>query len=601
MLFSNYNLCLLPLSISLSLADWLGPTFPAPLDLSSEDSLVRAAWEDLSSTLDTYLKDGKRSDALSDLTGSEKVTWSTGMWSLHDPAASEFQYHWTSPEIANAEYGTNQVDGDSIYRVASVSKLITVLAGLVELTDEEWNRPLSEAIPGLGSGGDGGPLDAPQWDKITPWALANQQSGITTFGLPLYDLIGQTYTVAALTTNTSITALETADGFPPELWSSLGPCTDQLDPYCEADDFIASVKSFHPNFLPWTTPAYSNFGLMMLGLSISNITGKTYGDIYSSAIFGPLGMSSSLDNAPTEGADFDRSVIPGDPEVSFITPGSQITVPSGGILSTINDLAKLGLGILNSTLLTPEQTREWMKPHTHTASLTYSIGAPWEIVRYIHPDTGKVTDIYTKLGDSGPFGGILALIPDYNAGFSFLNAASNQTLRSPVALNVINRIAESIMPALEAQARVEANRNFVGKYVCSDSSLNSSVTVSLNESTIDGPTSGGLSISSWISNGTDMLPFFGDIKPQILPTIPKQGDGSGQVAFQATYRPQWNSYPAAQLGPFSGFYDSNFDWASIDQNRYGGKGVGLFVFDVDADGEAKAVKTPSTKVTLKKK
>lgn len=50
-----------------------------------------------------------------------------------------------------------------------------------------------------------------------------------------------------------------------------------------------------------------------------------------------------------------------------------------------------------------------------------SIGAPWEIVRYVNPETGKVTDIYTKLGDSGAYGGQVAIIPDYGCGWTFLN------------------------------------------------------------------------------------------------------------------------------------------------------------------------------------
>lgn len=594
---------LLLLSLSLSSAEILGPMFPAPTDLSSDDSLVKAAWNDLSKTFDDYLKEGKNTTAMADLVGTENVTWSTGLFSLHDAGASDLQYHWTSSEIANARNGTNKVDGDSIYRTASVSKLITAFVGQIELTQKQWHTPLSKLIPGLGKGSDGkNALAAPQWDVITPWALANQQAGVTTNGIPIFDLIG-TYLLKSLTGNASLTALETAAGFPPEPVEVLGPCTEIEMPFCQAEDFLDSVRSLHPNLLPWTTPAYSNFGFMMLGLAISNATGRSYNDLYMKDIFEPLGMPSTFVDAPTGGPDFDRGVIVGPtPETGgFVNTGSQITIPSGGILSTINDMAKLGIGIMNSSLMTPAQTREWMKPHAHTASMSYSIGAPWEIVRFVHPTSGKVTDIYTKLGDSGPYGGILALIPDYDAGFSLLNAAMDPSVRSPVALNIISRITEAIVPALEAQAMAEAKKNFVGNYACPDGSLNSSLAITLNETTIEGSTAPSLSVSKWWSNGTDMVDTtFGEIKPQLQLYIPKDRTGAGKIVFQTQLNPQWNTYTAAEMGPFSGFYQSNFGWAQVDQSRYAGNGVDLFIFDVDAEGYAGSVRTAGTEATLKR-
>lgn len=594
-------LLVLATTTAITTAEVLGPVFPAPTDLTSSTSLVKAAWTTLSATLDAYLNGGVNTTSTLTLTGADNVTWSTGLFSLHDAAAAaDLQYHWTSSEVATANYGTRQVGGDSIYRIASVSKLITAFVGQLELTVELWNTPISELIPDLGDGGDGeNPLDAPQWTKITPWALVNQQSGVTTNGLPVADLIGKAYAPIALATNTSITELETSDGLPPVELSALGPCTDITDPICQVRAFLPSVRDLHANFQPWTTPAYSNFGFMLLGLAISNATGKSYDELYLGSVFEPLRMSSSFVNPPSGGADFDRSVIVGaTPEAGgFNIPGSQITFPSGGLLSTTNDLAKLGIGILNSTLLAPEKTREWMKPHSHSASLTYSVGAPWEIVRYVHPDSGRVTDIYTKLGDSGFYGGILALIPDYNAGFSFLDAASNAQ-RSSVALNIISVIAETIVPALEAQAQAEAKKNFVGEYHCQDGALNSSLTIAFNETTIPGPSAPALSISRWISNGTDMTPFFGNIQPQLQLTVPKQVEGPGPVAFEAYVSPQWNAYANAGLGPFSGFYASNFGWAQVDMQRYGGFNLGSFDFDIDGEGKATAVRTAGTRATL---
>lgn len=166
-------------------------------------------------------------------------------------------------------------------------------------------------------------------------------------------------------------------------------------------------------------------GFRVLGAAISEFTGKPFDTLYPDAIFGPLSMASSYVNAPTSGPAFnDHGVVVGFPGVldgSWSFAENNFAVPSGGILSSVNDLNKLGLALANSTLLDPALTREWMKPHSHTASLTTSFGAPWEIVRYVNAETGKVTDIYTKLGDSGAYGGQVAIIPDYGCGWTFLN------------------------------------------------------------------------------------------------------------------------------------------------------------------------------------
>lgn len=79
----------------------------------------------------------------------EDVTFSLGLFSIHDRAAAELQYHYASPEVVKAPNGTHKVDGDSIYRIASVSKLFTVYAGMIELSSEDWNRPITEFIPEL--------------------------------------------------------------------------------------------------------------------------------------------------------------------------------------------------------------------------------------------------------------------------------------------------------------------------------------------------------------------------------------------------------------------------------------------------------------------
>ncbi|BDD59023.1 hypothetical protein MAP00_004257 [Monascus purpureus] len=597
-------LSLLSVYITGGLADYLGPINPAPADLTSGESHAASSWANLASAFDESLKNAGGTSGV--LAGLENLTFSAGVFSLHDPAATNLQYHYTSPEIANAPSGTGNVDANSIYRIASVSKLITVFAGLLELSNEDWNRPLIDIVPGLEEAvhqykGEREAVYNAQWDKITPWALASQMSGVTTLGIVGTDLLAE-YLVA-LALGLPATDPVGEEGFPPVDASKLGPCWSFENAFCDPYDLAQEINDQQPIFLPWATPSYSDAGFMLLGMAIANITGKPLDAVYQESVFDPLGMTSSYSNHPTGEAEVARSVISGDPDAGFALDGGS-TTPSGGLLSTINDLTKLGIGILNSTLYPSDFTRKWMKPITHTASLSYSVGTPWEIIRYAHPSTGKVTDIYTKLGDSGNYGGALVLIPDYDAGFCFLNANSDMAFRSTAALVVLDHITDTIVPALEAQATAEAMRNFVGTYVSTDPNLDSSITISFNESTVPraAPT---LSLSSWISNGTDVLasPLYDGDRPQLLLSIPNQFVGAGKVAFRLSLNTQYNIYTAASgsgVGPFSGEYYTNFGWFSTDNMHYAGNAGNLFVFDIDESGRATAVNPVGMKVTLER-
>ncbi|KAJ5554430.1 hypothetical protein N7513_004389 [Penicillium frequentans] len=588
-------------------ADYLGPTYPPPVDLSSQQSLVTAAWKNLTTTLDSYLKYNPSGSATAVVSGIQNTTFSTNLFSIHDPNAAKLQYHWTSPEIASSNNGTNKVNGDSIYRMASSTKLYTTYAGMIALTEEEWNLPLTQINPlfaeAVAKSED--PIWHVEWDKVTPWALASQISGIPRQGWPALDTLYNftIYDYLGLPTEDPVTAW----GLPPTDITTLGPCWNPKEP-CNGPDFIRSVRDQPPAFLPWQTPMYANDNFMMLGLMISNITGQSMSDIYQKVIFDPLNLTSSFSSPPTSSADLARSVIAGPPESGFLVD-VPVTTPSGGLFTSSNDLAKFGIAILNSTLLPPNTTRKWMKPHSHTASLTYSLGAPWEIIRYLNPSTGKVTDLYTKLGDSGYYGANIVLIPDYNAGFSIL-AASTGAQRDAATNLILDSITSTILPALEAQAALEATRNYVGTYESTDSTLNSSITVAFNQSSVITSKS-GLSITRWISNGTDVLAsdlFLGG-RPRLLLSIPKQtGDGKeGQVAFQVTPQPQLWSYFASgakrldTVGPFTGQYNTNYDWLVADAAHYAGLGMNLLIFDVDQVGNATSLRPAAQRVTLQKK
>ena len=448
-----HALRLLPICITGTLADFLGPTYPAPVDLTSNKSLLPASWENLTSIFDAYLKENQ-SIALESVSGVEKVKISVGLFSTHEPVAAKLQYHYLSPAMVNASQGTTKGDGVSIYRMASVSKLFAVFAGLLEFTNEDWNRPLTDVIPGLadfarGTAGEEDPVHKVKWDKITPWANVAQVTGVPGLGLAAADVL-YTYEVAAGS------GLGGLGGPDPEL--------------------IVNNRFQPPSFLPWTIPDYANDGFILLGITISNITSKSMATTYRESIFETLGVTSSNPNPPTGEASLARSFIAGDFALGFLKGG--ITIASGGLLSTINGLAKLGVEILNTTFFQADLTRKWMKSITHTAclSFSYSVDGPWKVVRYIHPC--KVTKLYIKPCNSGCYSGCLVLVPKYNAGFRILDASPNYTLCDSVSNIASDSVTNLIFSLLErAPFALPASNIAIWFNPAGGSSLNSSVNV----------------------------------------------------------------------------------------------------------------------------
>lgn len=570
---------------SVALADFTTPTYPTPADLSSNYSLVHAGWKNLTSTWDRHLQGKLNVSAAAAFAGVENVTFSVGLFSLNDPLALKLQYHYTASEVKTALVGTRKVDEDSIYRVASVSKLITTFAGLLELDDKDWHRPLAQINPAFKRQRKNATavdvIKTIEWDKITPWALASQLSGLPTLGF-----LGDSY-------NESLASVM---GGPVVNTSTLGACVAKLynDPSsldCSTAEIISSLRDLPPNFLPWSTPVYSDLNFMILGLVISDLTNKSIADVYRSSVFTPLNMSSS--STKSQNATLPREVVVGAPAAYLALDAFPSTVPAGGVLSSLGDLQRLGLGILNNTLLPAEATRRWMKPVSHTPSLSYSIGAPWEIYRFVHPGTGHVTDIYTKLGDAGNHGAALALIPQYDAGFAFLNAASAEAapLRSDIALGILDAVTATVLPALEAEALAEARRNFIGEYKSlAGGKVAASLTVGFNASTDPTDVHSGLVITEWTYNGTDILKvWFGSDRPRLEQSIVRHGeDGKPrQVAFIASTYHQTPTYEAAgTTGPWTGFYHSNGDFVYTDQQRWAGQPVRELVFELDGKGAA---------------
>jgi hypothetical protein len=103
-------------------------------------------------------------------------------------------------------------------------------------------------------------------------------------------------------------------------------------------------------------------------------------------------------------------------------------------------MTTLGQSILKSTLLTPLQTRRWLKPATLASDIKETVGYPWGIRRITLNDSQPYNIItsYNKGGGIGSYYSDLTLIPELGIGFSVL-IAGDKTLGSLGVATMLGR------------------------------------------------------------------------------------------------------------------------------------------------------------------
>jgi hypothetical protein len=235
-------LFLVPLCITPALADHVGAKYPQPVDLSSNKSTIPAAWRKVTWNLQKHLDAAGTNQTFGGLLGLENLTFSIGMFSLNDPAATDFQFHYTSTEVAQEPSGTNEVDGDSIYRVASITKLFTVLTGLLELNSGDWDRSIAEVFPSITetarNTSERNAIDSIEWHRITLNTLASQISGLPT------NPFGSDQLVQFFLAEED----PTAAGYPPLDINDFS----EFGYYTNMSSYLPELALYRPNFLPWS-------------------------------------------------------------------------------------------------------------------------------------------------------------------------------------------------------------------------------------------------------------------------------------------------------------------------------------------------------------
>ncbi|KAI9687086.1 MAG: hypothetical protein M1822_002496 [Bathelium mastoideum] len=556
----------------------LGPVFPPPKNLNA--SVLQDAFQNLTQTLNDAIAVGNSTHGPVD----NDTAYAVQFFSSYE-ATPAFQWYYTPLSIRNGSFGTKNVDGDSIFRIGSVTKLFTVYALLAEVGDLYWDQPVTQFLPELDQQSQESqtdPINFLRWNDVTLGALASHLAGVTR------DLESDGGISAGLSSS-----LLLQFGLPLLSQSEMPSCFENTTSLCDRSQFLAALSTRQPVYAPNTTPIYSNTGFQILAYALESIAGRPLSEILQERIFSPLSLSSTFTTAP---ANDSQGVIPGDPGSSGWNFGLSMANGYNGIYTSASDLATVGKSILNSTLLSPNITRAWLKPVTHTSSMTLNIGRPWEIARQtLDAPYEHVTDLYTKSGVSIMYQSRIALLPDYNVGWVTMSAG-------PGDETVIDElILDALVSKMEAAAREQAASVYSGTYTAA--TLNSSITLGTS------PDAHGLEITKWVSNGTDAFGVYAalagtspdNVRVTLQPTNLESAVAStnatgnttsplGQdsktkaIAFRAIYNVP-NTFNDTGV-----IAESCSTWASMDGLTYGNYAVDQFVITVatDENGQEKA-------------
>lgn len=141
----------------------LGPILPAPTELSQNEFI-----QELSTQINAQLQN--TSSLLN------QTALSVGVRSVHEDKPL-LSFHYT-PEEFNSS-GTDKIDGDTVYRIGSVTKLFTALS-ILQLEDKiNLSDPVTKYVPKLHDvSNSNDSLSEVDWNSVSIEALLTHMAGV---------------------------------------------------------------------------------------------------------------------------------------------------------------------------------------------------------------------------------------------------------------------------------------------------------------------------------------------------------------------------------------------------------------------------------------
>lgn len=345
-----------------------------------------------------------------------------------------------------------------------------------------------------------------------------------------------------------------------------------------------------PVYLPDTTPIFSNAAFQLLATAMEQECGRPFEDIFTDRILRKLNMTNSQ---LLSHSTLSRNILGHDTHLfgNGLANASFVGEPAAlSLVSTIRDLSLAGRAMLTSKLITPAETRRWLKPITSTSNIRNAVGRPWEI--YHSGGNDSVADVYTKPGSIGRYSSYFGFAPDYDVGFVIL--AVDEVKKAP-DLNAYVDVAFYALLEIQKLAYASANVTVVGTYTASSGAGDSKLRIN---STDDWP---GLAVASLTLDETDWLAEIAQqaaIKPddldfRIYPTNLEDYTSTGkQQAFRAVIQDESALVDAGTPTCIS--------WRTVDELQRAELPLDRLIFDFDKKGVATAVSFPALGMGFKR-
>lgn len=293
-------------------------------------------------------------------------------------------------------------NGDTVYRVGSVSKLFTTIAAL-QLVEEGklgLDDPLAKYLPDLSLQGDGA-------DRITPRQLASHHAGL-----------------------------------PRDL--AAGMWGDRVEPPAALVPALAGQSMLMP---PGRAYAYSNVGMSLLGEAVSRAAGRPFADLVQDRVLKPLGTDHARFSAPVPDAPWmAKSYKAGQEQRDYALRD----IAAGGLVASVNDLARFmemvfargeaaGGRVLGAASLAEMERPQFPGP---PLDLDTPTGLGWHLS---HPGLEHAGRVLTHDGSTGLFHASVILLPEHKLGVAVL-------ANSDTAAPVVGKLAtETLRLALAAK------------------------------------------------------------------------------------------------------------------------------------------------------
>lgn len=166
--------CVQGQAIELTNCGLQGPVYPVPSNLTSLNA-IRGAQSDFQRLIDEALKNGTTPWGPVD---AVNTTISISVFSTQsDDLVAKYQYTGSSPALKTRLSG-GKLDTDTLYRLGSVTKMLTVYTVLAKLGTRYWSEPVTNFIPELASQSMNNSVNNFNWSAVTLGSLAGQMSGI---------------------------------------------------------------------------------------------------------------------------------------------------------------------------------------------------------------------------------------------------------------------------------------------------------------------------------------------------------------------------------------------------------------------------------------